>query len=109
MTVSFVEDDDNTKESDESFAPASAGRGRKTSSSASAKPLHERNAGPLSPLAEALDVDSPMAALKTPAAGGKKKLFSVDLAPVVRFILLSLNCWPKNSPIIKFSLVVLQI
>jgi hypothetical protein len=104
VTVSFVEDDDTTKESDESFA--SAGRGRKTSSSASAKPLHERKAGPLSLLAEALDVDSPMAALKTPAAGGKKKLFSVDLAPVVRFILLSLNCLTKKIiSIIKYCIL----
>ena len=77
-SVSFADDDDTAKESDDSLAPSSVGRSRKKSSSVS-KPLSDRNMGStLSPLAES-DTEVPA---KTPATG-KKKLFNLDHDPVV--------------------------
>ena len=77
--MSFADDDDTAKESDDSFAPSSVGRSRKKSSSVT-KPLSDRNvASNLSPLAES-DTEVPA---KTPATG-KKKLFNPDQGdPVV--------------------------
>jgi hypothetical protein len=49
--------------------------------STTSKPLADRNAGVLSPLAEDSDVE--IQPKKTPATG-KKKLFSADHGPVVR-------------------------
>lgn len=79
--MSFADDDDTAKESDDSLAPSSVGRSRKKSSSIT-KPLADRNmASTLSPLAES-DTELPV---KTPLTG-KKKLYNPDLEPVVIFI-----------------------